>query len=65
MRNREKIIFAIISISILGNVAILCLNRLEWFAPLLVFELVSIPLMTLCMILDIYSDKASKWFDKR
>lgn len=65
MRNREKIIFAIISISILGNVTILCLNKLEWFAPLLVFELVSIPLMTLCMILDIYCDKASKWFDKK
>ncbi len=65
MRNREKIIFAIISISILGNVTILCLNKLEWLAPLFVFEVVSLPLMTLCMVLDIFSDKASKWFDKK
>ena len=65
MRNREKIIFSVVFISIFGNVAILCLNRLEWLAPLLVFELVSLPLMTVCMVLDIFSEKASKWFDKR
>lgn len=65
MRNRYKIILTTILSIIAGNISVFVLKKIELMAVLFVFELLSIAGMTLCMILDIYSDKASKWFDKR
>lgn len=65
MRNRYKIIFTVILLVIIGNISVFVLKKIELIAVLFVFELLSIAGMTLCMILDMYSDKASRWFDKR
>lgn len=65
MRNREKIILTVILSSIAGNTSVIVLMKIELLAVLIVFELISVALMALCMTLDIYSDKASRWFDKR
>lgn len=65
MRNRYKIILTIILSVILGNISVFVLKKIELLSVLIVFELISIALMVLFMILDLCSDKASKWFDKR
>ena len=65
MRNRYKIIFTVILSVIIGNISVFVLKKIELIAVLIVFELISVALMVLCMILDLCSDKANKWFDKR
>lgn len=65
MRNRYKIIFTVILSVIIGNISVFVLKKIELIAVLIVFELISVALMALCMILDLCSDKANKWFDKR
>lgn len=65
MRNREKIILTNILSVIAGNIFVFALNKIELLAVLIVFELISLAFMVLCMILDVCSDKASRWFDKR
>lgn len=65
MRNRNKIILTVILSSITGTTSVIVLKKIELLAVVSVFELISVALMILCMILDIYSDKASRWFDKR
>lgn len=65
MRNRDKIILTVILSAIAGNISVIVLKKIELLAVVSVFELISVALMTLCMILDIYCDKASRWFDKR
>lgn len=65
MRNRYKIILIVILSVIAGNISVFLLKKIELIAVLFLFELLSIAGMTLCMMLDMYSDKASKWFDKR
>ena len=65
MRNRDKIILTIILSVIAGYISVIVLKKIELLAVVSVFALISVAFMTLCMILDIYCDKASKWFDKR
>ena len=65
MRNREKIILTVILSAITGTTSVIVLKKIEFLAVVIVFELISVALMILCMILDIYCDKASRWFDKR
>ena len=65
MRNQYKIILTVILSAIAGNISVIVLNKIELLSVLIVFELISVALMVLCMILDLCSDKASKWFDKR
>lgn len=65
MRNREKIILTVILSVIAGNILVFILKKIELLAILIVFELISVALMVLCMTLDVCSDKASRWFDKR
>lgn len=65
MRNRDKIILTVVLLAIALNISVFILKKVELLAVLIVFELISVPLMTLGLILDLCSDKASKWFDKR
>lgn len=65
MKNRYKIILTVILSAIAGNISVIVLKKIELLSVLIVFELISVALMVLCMILDLCSDKASRWFDKR
>lgn len=65
MKNRYKIILTVILSAIAGNISVIVLKKIELLSVLIVFELISVPLMTLGLILDLCCDKASKWFDKR
>ena len=65
MRNREKIILTVIMSVIAGYIFVFDINKIELLAILIVFELISVALMALCMTLDVCSDKATRWFDKR